>query len=183
VKKYLAFVIALVVLAPYARGMIIEVAVGSRIGGNMEHFEMNENVTGIQEFETQWYNSQSVSCMSRMGFKIMKNGEFVDTVWSEEKEMLPGVSDSFFGYWSPEEKGNYSIRIKIHHCHEIIETEAMNFTVLSVPNPREKIVMETENLPGHKIKVTLSSDEDLKDVAIIPKNTRSDGCSQAKKQT
>mgnify|MGYP006312183179 FL=1 len=28
--------------------------------------------------------------------------------------------------------------------------------------------METENLPGHKIKVTLSSDEDLKDVVIVP---------------
>ena len=163
----MAFIILLI---PQAMAVRVEIIVDGNIGGNVEYFEMDENVEGVQEFVLQWYNSQSISCSSIAEFDIYKEGELAGTTWSEKKVMMSGVSDSFYSYWIPDETGNYSLRIRIHHCHEIIETELMNFTVSSVPVPEEKIQIETKNMPDGLVQVKVLSPEDLKDVAVVPED-------------
>ncbi len=166
-KKMLPLFLCILLLPSLALAPRIDVVIKGNIGGSVEYFEMESEVNSVQEFLLQWYNSESVSCKSRMEFEIY-SGEYVESVWSESRDMLPGVSDSFRAYWVPAEPGNYSVKIVVHHCQDEIESGMMNFSVNSVPEPEESINMRMENEPGRKIKVYLESEKDLENVLVVP---------------
>jgi len=160
----------LIFLIPLVNAVELKVKVKGNIGGYIEYFQLEKEVDSVQKFLVQWYNSESVSCLSRMEYRIEKNGEFVDVVWSDEKEMAAGISRHFEAYWPPEEKGNYSATLVIHHCHNTIKSEPFNFSVVSVGEPKEKIEIKVINIPERKIEVTLKSESDLNNVLVVPTN-------------
>lgn len=164
-----ALVAAVIVLIPAAAAIEINVSVRGKIGGYVEYFDMDDPVESVQKFSVQWYNSESASCRSRMEFRIYEYGsEGYETVWSGSKNMFPGSSDSFEAYWLPEREGNYSVKMVIRHCHDLVETGLMNFSVRSVPRPEESIDISAENVPGRKIRVTLFSESYSGKVVVIP---------------
>jgi len=166
-KKTGLILLCVFLIPSVASAIEIEVHVKSEIGGNIEYFEMNESVDSVQAFRLQWYNSESVSCLSRIEFKIYENG-YVESAWSEPKKMHPGISEYFEAYWIPPHEGNYLVIIAIHHCQNIIESNMINFTVGSVPKPEETISIEAKNLPEKKIQVRLKAERDIKNVAVVP---------------
>ena len=159
-----------IVLTPLVSALQIDLEVSGKIGGYIEYFEMEESVNSVQIFSIQWYNTESANCRTWMEFEIYEKEGLVDTIWSEGKDMPPGVSRYFDAYWLPSQSGNYSVKITVHHCNEIIESGMMDFSVTSSPQPENILEMEAENLPDRKIKVTLKSDRDMENVIIIPKN-------------
>lgn len=171
-KKIFLFLLFILLIPLLVLSPRIEVNVKGKIGGNIEYFEMNETTNSLQKFVVQWYNSESASCRSRLEFEIYKNSynesAYIKSVWSEERDMTPGMSNSFEAYWIPSEEGNYSVKIIVHHCHEIIESDVMNFSVESLPNWEEVMSIEAENIPGRKIQVKLKSDKDLENIIIVP---------------
>lgn len=169
-KNILCIFMCLIFLIPVAHAVEVKVKVRGNIGGYIEYFQMEKEVDSVQKFLVQWYNSESVSCLSRMEYRIEKNGETIDRVWSDEKEMRAGVSRHFEAYWLPGEEGNYSTTLIIHHCHDTIESEPFNFSVESLKVPEETIKIKAENLPERKIEITLKSESDLEKVLVIPTN-------------
>ncbi len=171
-KKIFLFLLFILLIPLPVLSPRIEVNVKGKIGGNIEYFEMNETTDSLQKFVVQWYNSESANCRSRIEFKIYENSyndsAYIKSIWSEVRDMTPGMSNSFEAYWIPQNKGNYSVKIIVHHCYEIIESDAMNFSVKSLPNREEIIDIEAENVPGRKIRVSLKSDIDMENVIIVP---------------
>lgn len=168
--KIFLVLLCILLVPSMASAMRIDVNVKGKIGGYIEYFEMEKEVDSLQEFSLQWYNTESVSCESRMEFKIYRENESFVSVWSQGKKMLAGVSDHFEAYWLPAERGNYSVKIVIHHCHEFIESGLMNFSVGKVAEPEEVIDMGIRNLPERKIEITLKPERDLENVVIVPTN-------------
>ncbi|UCG95913.1 MAG: hypothetical protein JSV92_02630 [archaeon] len=169
-RRIFCIMLCILLVSPSVLAVEINVRVRDKIGGQIEYFELEKNVDSVQRFVIQWYNSESVSCRSRMEYRIGKGGGKYETVWSDEREMPVGVSRHFEAYWLPEEKGNYSTVLVIHHCHDAIKSEAFNFSVESVPRSEETIGIEARNLPGKKIEVMLDSDTDVEDLIVIPTN-------------
>lgn len=166
-KRIVPALLCLLLIPALVPAFRIEVNVKGTVGGYIEYFEMKETTDSLQKFGLQWYNSQSANCKSRMEFRIYED-EYVESVWSSSKEMLPGVSDYFEAYWLPAKEGNYSVKIAIHHCQEIVESEPIDFFVESLPNSEDVITMEAKNLPDRKIEVILKSKRDVEDVVIVP---------------
>lgn len=167
--RRLAIAVAFILLVPTASALEINVNVKGKLGGYVEYFEMENPVDSVQKFTVQWYNSESVSCESRMEFRIYEEGnEAYETVWSGSRDMFPGSSDHFEAYWLPGKAGNYSVKMIIHHCQDYFESELMNFSVESVVSAQETIGIYAENIPGRKIRIELSSESDIGDVAVIP---------------
>jgi len=171
-KKLIPIVIISIILfSSFASSLKIDVEIKSKLGGMVEYFDMKKVLNSdIQEFKIQWYNSQSISCKTRIEFKIYKNDEYLESVWSEEKITYPGESEYFYSYWLPISEGNFSVRPIVHHCNEVIEGKLINFSVLSLPKPQESIGITAKNLPKGEIEVKIKSNETLKNVVIIPKN-------------
>ena len=171
-KKIFLFLLFILLIPLPVLSPRIEVNVKGKIGGNIEYFEMNETTDSLQKFVIQWYNSESANCRSRIEFKIYENSYnesvYIKSVWSEERDMTSGMSNSFEAYWVPPNEGNYSVKINVHHCYEIIESDAMNFSVESLPKREEIIDIEAENIPGRKIQVKLKSDRDMENIVIVP---------------
>lgn len=168
-KIFKIIIVLFILLIPsLVVGPKIEVNVKGEIGGYVEYFEMEKSVKSVQKFLLQWYNSESISCMSRMEFEIYDSENYITSVWSGGKEMLPGVSRHFDAYWLPQKEGNYSVNIVIHHCQDIIESDPINFSVESVPTAEKILIIEAKNLPEKKIEVKIKSNRDLKNVIIIP---------------
>ena len=168
-KKIFAILFCILLLPGPVLALKIEVNVKGKIGGHIEYFEMEKKVDSVQNFLVQWYNTESVSCVSRIEFKV-EGKNYSESVWSEAKDMLPGISDYFEGYWIPPQKGNYTVKIIVHHCHQVIESDPINFSVYSLPQPKKTIEIEAKNLPGRKIQIRLKSEKDLKNVVVIPSN-------------
>jgi hypothetical protein len=166
-KKF-APIFLFIIMIPTAAALQIDVEVSGKIGGYIEYFEMEEAVDGVQTFSVQWYNTESANCRTWMEFEIYENGKVIDTVWSEGKDMTSGVSRDFEAYWTPTQIGDYSAKIAVHHCNEIIESELMNFSVTSVPDPESIIEIEAENLPDKKIRVILKSNKEINNVIVVP---------------
>lgn len=157
-----------------AYGMQIDVSVEEGIGGNIEYVEMNEEVNdSLQEFIVQWYNTESVSCLTRFEFEIYNStdrDEKIKSVWTEEKEMHPGTSDHFRTYWHPESTGNFSVNIRVRHCNEIITEEAGNFTVTETKNTTDDISLESTNLPDNRIQINVDTEHETDDLIAVPED-------------
>ncbi len=167
--KLVFIAVAFILLVPTASALEINVNVKGKLGGYVEYFEMENPVDSVQKFTVQWYNSESVSCESRMEFRIYEEGgETYETVWSGSREMFPGSSDHFEAYWLPGKTGNYSVKLVIHHCQDYFESEMIEFSVESLASLQEAIAISAENIPGSRIRIELSSESDIGNVAVIP---------------
>ncbi|MFB6075519.1 MAG: hypothetical protein ABEK17_00075 [Candidatus Aenigmatarchaeota archaeon] len=159
---------------PLSFSVPVSVNVRSAVGGTVEYSDMIDSLNSTpQRFDVHWYNSKSVSCKSRLEFAIFNETNYtgyVDSVWSSEKILKPGISEHFKSYWIPNYPGNYSVVLRIHHCNDIFDKVLGNFSVLSVPNPERDIEINARNLPNSKIEVKLESNRSLEDVIIFPEN-------------
>ncbi len=166
-KKILIIIIFVLLIPSFSVAPKIDVNITGLIGGDIEYFGFEE-MGPVKKFSIQWYNTKSVNCMSRMELKINKEGKYKESLWSKEKKMFSGSSDHFEIFWMPEEKGNYTAQLFVHHCNGIMESQKVNFTVNSLMKTKEKIKLEAKNLPENKIEVKLESNETVEKIILIP---------------
>ncbi|MCD6367656.1 MAG: hypothetical protein J7L45_01065 [Candidatus Aenigmarchaeota archaeon] len=170
-RKVLIIFLILMVSFPIAHSLKINVNIHGKLGGDLEYMDLKKVVNStLQDFKVQWYNSGSVSCKVRMEFQIYKDGKYLESLWSKEKIMNPGISEFFETYWLPTEVGNYSVKLVVHHCYEVLPGKMVNFTVISTPKPKKMLKIRAKNLPDGKIKIDVESNTSLSDVVIIPKD-------------
>jgi len=165
--KRLLPMLCLLLIPALALSLRVDIGVTGNIGGNVEYFDIEQ--AAVQKFMVQWYNSESVNCMSRLEF-IIEDENYTKSVWTNSKKMLSGVSDYFEAYWLPPHSGNYSMTMVIHHCYDIVESEPIEFSVGEIPESEDAIEIGLKNLPESRIEITLKSERDVKDVVVIPKN-------------
>ncbi len=170
--KTVILLAAVLLIAGAAAAVTVDVRIDERLGGTVEYLSLQKNVTGVQTFVVQWYNSESVSCTSRVEFRIynQSTGEHVGTAWAEEKSMLSGVSESFTAHWKPPSPGVYDAVLRIHHCFDIIEEPVGNFTVHPVP-VENALTVAAENQPNGAVAVTVSADKLVENVVVVPVST------------
>ncbi|MDY6774140.1 MAG: hypothetical protein SVS85_02970, partial [Candidatus Nanohaloarchaea archaeon] len=159
----------LVLISAFAAGIPVKVEVEGEVGGTVSYLEMNKNVTGLQHFTVQWYNSKSVNCKSRMEFHI--TGENVsESAWTRRRTMEAGMSSVFETYWRPPHDGRYNVSLRIHHCYDILEKDLPGFTADLPNNASRELSLEAENLPGGKVRVSVGSNRSMEAV-VVPVET------------
>lgn len=174
-KKFFIFLLFLFLLIPLALaivsigGIVIRVIVAPTIKAN--YYFVNQTLGPVQIFYIAWENSGSIDCdvLPRITFFNSSNHS-VYTAWIKKGGIPPGGGEDWIFYTSLP-PGNYTAIVRVLYCKELFEYGPYSFEVKNYSLPKHGFLKIVGNKTFEDyVEITLTSNETLSDVAIIPIN-------------
>ena len=126
-KKFLIFLLTFTLILPFSFSVFLKVEVHPSVNITLlgEKYGWNGKVL-LYQVET--YNSGSIGYRVRVRVDVIGNLSFY-SMWTEEKELMPGDRKLFKLYWYPSSNGTFLLQPKIYFANQILSSNPKKITI------------------------------------------------------
>ena len=170
--KFFFLTVFILLFLPYiSYSQEVKVGVKEILESEITSLKYNSLLEPGEPFKVSFelYNSGSIDYRARVRLDIINQTNLYYTGWSEEKAIWPGSSGYFEVYWYPVNiTGSLEARVRIYYANDIKELKPIKFKITGISKLEKDIEIIDFKTYEDRIVVSLRSNEELKDIIIVP---------------
>jgi len=169
-KALLSMLMVIVILPSLLSAQLIEVDIEEVLGLEILGLEYDSKLKLGEPFKVGFevFNSGSVGYRARVRLEIVDEDLYYNS-WSKEISLWPGENRYFEVYSIPMNRtGNFTAKVRIYLANEIKELNPIKFEVKEITITEKDIQITQFRVYENKVDVGISSDQELKNVIIVP---------------
>jgi hypothetical protein len=170
--KILLLAILILLLPSVSYAQVIGVGVSEIMKMEILGLEYNSLIENGEPLKVSFEvsNIGSVGYRARIRLDIFNRTNPLQTVWSSEENLPPGVGYHFNVYYPVNYEGKFKARVRVYYANEIEEVKSFDFQVKKTTPPEKSFSITNFMTYKEEVEFNLKSNETLENILIVPTN-------------
>lgn len=170
--KILSLIIVILLLQSVAYAQFIGVGVSEVLKTEVLGLEYNSLIENGEPLKVSFElsNIGSIGYRARVRLNIYNRTNLLQTVWSSEENLPPGIGYHFNVYYPVNSEGKFKARVRVYYANEIEEVKSFDFQVKKIISPKNTFYITNFRTYKEEVEFNLRSNETLENILIVPTN-------------